>query len=184
MAENEVPPTTSHTDAAQARIQEIRAMRQQIPNFTFPSSPSETKRMLSAASVPPQFVELTTVAVKNSTALVRGGGTEATEVRDLASFADAYEPVAAELDMLARFVRHSVTVARSKIGSDALTTYALAQRLAKRPETADLVPLVREMRRALGRGRRSKSESPVTTDPAPVPPTTEPVPVTTTDPKP
>ena len=64
-----------------------------------------------------------------------------------------------KLEALAHFIRHSVALARNKAGSDALTTYALAQRLAKRPETADLAPHVDDMRNALGaRIRKAKSQ--------------------------
>ena len=46
-----------------------------------------------------------------------------------------------------------------------LTTYSLAKRLARRPETADLVPHVDDMRRAPGVRRKSKPqpETPVPT---------------------
>lgn len=160
MAENQVPATTpsSHTDAAQARVQEIRAMRQQIPNFVFPDSPRARRSLTSAARVSPQFIELVAKAVKNSVSLVRGSAMPESERRNLASFADAYEPLAGELEALALFVRHTVAAARNKIGSDALTTYALAQRLAKRADTADLAPLVRELRDALGRRHKSKAQ--------------------------
>ena len=161
---------TIHSDAAQARVEEIRAMRRQIPNFVIPSSKDEGRRLSKAASVPQQFIELTAVVVKNSPALVRGGGPDPLQTRDLMSFAEAYEPVADELEALAQFVRHSVVTARNKAGSDALTTYALAQRLAKRPENADLAPHVADMRRALGfKGRKTKAE-PVPETPAPAPP--------------
>src|SRR5713101_2006373 len=139
---------TSHTDAAQALIEEIRAMRDRVPNLVIPSK-GDRRRLAPAASVPPDFVELTVVAVRNSMPLVRGGGSDPLRTRDLMSFADAYEPFAHELEAMAQFVSHSVIAARNQAGSDALTTYALAQRLAKRPETADLAPHVEDMRRAL-----------------------------------
>src|ERR1700741_4012080 len=44
-----------------------------------------------------------------------------------------------------------VITARHKAGRDALTTYAMAQVLAARPENADLAPHVADMRRALGK---------------------------------
>jgi hypothetical protein len=159
---------TSHTQAAQARIDEIRAMRQKIPNFVFPASKSERRRLSRAASVPPEFVEATTVAVKNAPVLSRAGAVDADATRDLMAFADAYGPVADELDALAHFVRHSITAAKNKVGSDALTTYALTQRLAKRPETADLAPVADAMSRTLGR-RRTKKASPATAPKAPGP---------------
>lgn len=183
----EVPATPtpqSYTETAQARVDEIRAMRQQIPNFVIPDSKGATRRLNSAASVPQQFVELAAVAVTNSTALVRGGGIDPAQIRDLLNYAEAYAPVADELEALAHFVRHSVVTARNKAGSDALTTYVLAQRMAKRPETADLAPHVDDMRRALGkRIRKAKSQpAPTPATPGTAPAPTQPTPVTTSSP--
>jgi hypothetical protein len=178
---NEVPvtPQTSHGDAAQVLVEEIRAMRQRIPNFVFPDSKGARRRLTSAGSVPREFIELSAAAVKNNVPLVRGGGADPVQLHDLTSYADAYALVADELRALASFVDHSVALAKNKAGSDALTTYALARRLAKRPETADLAPHVADMQTALGnRGRKAKSKP----APTPVPPVTpdpkQPSPVT------
>src|ERR1019366_9411282 len=145
-------------------------MRQLIPNFVIPASTSATRSLATAASLPQQFMEFAVVAVKNNAALVRGSGVDPAQLRDLMSFAEAYGPVAAELEAVAQFIRHSVTTARNKAGSDALTTYALARRLAKRPETAELAPHVNDMRNALAtRFRKTKAHpAPI---PAPVPAT-------------
>jgi len=154
----------THNENAQALVAEVRAMRERIPNLTFPTVKGETRRFGSAATVPTELVELTSVAVKNNVALVRGGRPDPEVLRDLGEYADAYSPFADELEALASFVRHSVTVARNTVGIDALDTYNLTQRLAKRPGTADLAPLADAMSRALGRrGRRTK------TSPAPAP---------------
>jgi len=163
----EVLKETLHTDGAQACVEEIRAMRQRIPNFVIPESKKAGQRLASAASVPQEFIELAAVAVKNSAMLVRGSGTDPAQIRDFVSFAQAYAPVADELEALAHFIRHSVTVARNIAGSDALTTYALAQRLAKRPETADLAPHVDDMRRVLGTRFRKAGSRKAPSAPAP-----------------
>ncbi len=181
-----VSPEQSHTDSAQARIEEIRAIVQKIPNLVIPTSKGASRRLNKTASVPKKFVELTAVAVRNNATLVRPSGQDLAQDRDLASYAEAYPAVADELEAQAHFIRHSVAVAKSKVGSSALTTYAVARLLAKRPETADLLPHVEDMKKALGaRGRNPKSK------PAPKPATlvtaTEPSPVTpsssTIDPK-
>ena len=166
---NEVPVTntqTSHADIAQARVAEVRAMRERIPDLVIPDSKSASQKLVSAATVPPLFIELTAVAVKNSEALVRKGGADPAQLRDLMSYAEAYEPLADELEALAQFVRHSVITARHKAGSDALTTYAIARVLAKRSETADLAPHVADMRRALGKRALARVAKPKP-DPAP-----------------
>jgi hypothetical protein len=181
--QNETAATTavpiSHTDAAQALIEKVRAMREEIPNFVFPTSKAERQRLIRAASLPADFIELTAVAVTNSKALVRGGGADPAETRNQLRMGDAYLPVADEAEALALFIRHSATAAKNKAGSDALTTYALAKRLAKRPETADLAPHVADMHRALHRGRKVKSQTAPPAAPAPTQPPATPSPATT-----
>ena len=131
---------------------------QKIPNIVIPTSARDGRRLVPTASVPKKFVELTAVAVRNNAPLVRPSGQDLAQDRDLASYAEAYPAVADELEAQAHFVRHSVAVAKSKVGSSALTTYAMARVLAKRPETADLLPHVEDMSKALGnRGKRSKN---------------------------
>ena len=56
----EIP--NSYTEEAQARLQELRQMRERIPRIVIPADPTETSRLSSAASVPAEFVELTNVA--------------------------------------------------------------------------------------------------------------------------
>jgi hypothetical protein len=152
-----VIPNT-YIEEAQTRMQFIRQMREVFPRLVIPASPKDSSRLNSAASVPPEFVELTAVAITNENALVRGDGMPPAEIRDLAAYADAFGPFADELEAFAQFVRHSVNTARNTVGSEALTTYALAQRLAKRPKHAHLAPYVADMRRALGRVRKLTAE--------------------------
>jgi hypothetical protein len=145
-----------YREGAQTLIAQIRTFRQQIPKLQIPE-PGQTRRNLTnAASVPPEFIELTSVMVRNSAALARAGA-DPDQTSDLMSYAEAYGPVADELESLAYFVRHSVATAKNEAGSDALTTYALAQRLARRRATADLAPHVADMRRLLKRTRKAKA---------------------------
>jgi len=153
-------PNGSHYAAAQERVQELRRMREVIPHFAIPASRRDAQRLVNAASVPPEFVELTATAMTHQNSLVRGDSMPPADMRDHMSYGEAYSPLADELEALAQFVRHSITAARSAAGSEALTTYALAQRLAKKPKTAGLAPYVADMRRALGRTRKPKPEDP------------------------
>ena len=147
-----------HTEAAQLRLAELRQWREQIPRFAIPETADATQRLTAAASVPVVFIELTNVAVANQTALVRADGTSSAEVRDLLAYADAYNPVADELEAEAHFIRYSTTAARNLAGTEALTTYSLAQRLARQKRYAHLKPHVADMRRALGKQRRPTPE--------------------------
>jgi hypothetical protein len=162
-------PQTSHMNEAVALIDDIRAMRQRVPNFAVPESRNAGRQLAAAASVPPPFVDLAALAIRNNEEQLTLGRTSGSvQMRDQMDFADAYDPVADELEALAHFVRHSVRVARNTAGSNALLTYAVAQRLAKRPETAALAPHVQDMQNALGARRKAKAK------PAPTPGTTAP----------
>ncbi len=159
MSENEntggstVPPNP-YSEAALARVQELRQWREQIPRLVIPPTADANKRLSQAASVPPAFVEQTNMAMASQASLARPDAIPPAQVRDLVAWADAHSPLADELEALAQFVRYSVTVARNTAGSEALATYAIAQRLAKLPATAHLEPYVADMRRALGRSGR------------------------------
>jgi hypothetical protein len=149
----------NHAEMAQQRVEELRAWRDQIPRFAIPETADATRRLATAASVPPIFIELTNVGVSNHTALVRTEGTPPAEIRDQVAYADAYVPLADELEALAQFIRYSTTAARNLAGTEALTTYALAQRLSRQKRYAHLKPHVADMRRALGKQRKPKPEA-------------------------
>lgn len=148
----------NHTEAAQLRVEELRKWREQIPRFAIPETADATRRLSQAASISAVFIELTNIAVANQTALVRADGTPPAEIRDLVAYADAYVPLADELEALAQFIRYSTTAARNLAGTEALTTYSLAQRLAKQRRYAHLKPHVADMRRALGKQRKPTPE--------------------------
>lgn len=141
-----------HTEAAQARLQELRQSRELIPHFTLPFSGKETARLMSAASVSPQFVEVSASAMAHERALERPTVSPA-EIRDLMAYADAYGPLADEYEAMGQFLRHSINAARNRAGSEALATYHNAKRLAKIPRYAGLAVYVADMRRALGKVR-------------------------------
>jgi hypothetical protein len=173
IAVSTVEPTVepiNHMLEAQVRVDELRAMRQVIPNFIIPTSVDATRRLGSAASLPPEFVHTAALAMRNSQALARVDGVTAFAIRDWMSFADAYDGVADEHEANAQFIRHSIAAARNRAGTEALMIYEVAKRLAKRPETAELAPYVADMRRALAPRFKKKPEKPA--EPPVTPPAT------------
>ena len=186
--QNEVPvtpPPVSYMDAAAALIDEVRGLKDRIPNFVIPQDKGASRKLAKAASVPLAFINLAALAIRNNEELARGGNTDQQQMHDLASFAEAFAPLADELEAMALFVRHTVRAAGNKAGSEALTTYALAQRLAARPETASLAPHVEDMRIALGNfGRKTKAKPAPTPAPGTSPSPTQPSPVTPSSPAP
>jgi hypothetical protein len=142
--------TTTHHEAAQAIVEQLQRMRETIPHFAVPTVKRARQALVAAASLPPKFIELTTVARTNFPALVRGEGTTPAEARDLMEFAEAYAPLADQFEAMAQFIRFTADVAKGKVGREALITYALATRLSRLPEHAAMAPHVADMRRVLG----------------------------------
>ena len=140
----------SHLEAAQAVIQKIQEIRDSIPNLAM-LTPEERRKLSSSASLSHEFVQETVAATQNSSHLAVSGAMDAAQMRDLLAFADAWAPVVVQAESLTRFLTHTVAVAKSRSGSQALVTYSLAQRLAKKPETAYLRPMVEAMRQKLGK---------------------------------
>jgi hypothetical protein len=149
-----------HREAVQARLEELRQMRATIPYFTMPVNGKETQRLNSAASVSPQFVETTASAIANQKPLERADGATPAEMRDLMSYAEAYEPLADEFEAMGQFLRHSIHAAKAKAAGEALATYNMAKRLAKLPRYAGLSVYVADMRRTLGltRGKLTQEQ--------------------------
>jgi hypothetical protein len=159
----------SHADAAQALVQKIQEIRDLIPNVVILTA-QERRKLSGASSLSREFVEETVASTQNSTHLAVAGTLDATQMRDLLAFTDAYAPVVAQAESLMRFLQHTVAVAKARSGSQALMTYSLAQRLAKKPETAYLVPMVDAMRQKLGKRGASRKPQPQP-QPAPAPTT-------------
>jgi len=81
------------------------------------------------------------------------------------SFALAYDPAVVEAYAFARGLEHTIRVQRATAGGRALHIYAIAQRLARRKDGAELRPHVEDMRRKLKRGRKRKTTSEPVPDP-------------------
>ena len=155
-------PTPGYAETAQTRLEDLRRWREQIPHFVIPPAADATQRLSAVAAIPPEFIELTNVAVANQTSLMRADGAMPAQVRDLMSYADAYAPLVDELEALAQFLDHSVTAARNQAATEALTTYALAQRLATAGNGAPRAPRRRHApcagthQETIARGARAK----------------------------
>ena len=148
----------SHTEAAKALIEKIQALRDSIPNLAIPESSAAGRRLAGTAGLSHDFVEMTVAATENNSHVAVEGSMDAAQMRDLVTFAEAYEPAVAEAEALMRFLKHTVKAAKSKAGVQALLTYAVTQRLAKQPATAYLRPVAEAMRQKLGRRGRTKAQ--------------------------
>ena len=155
---NDNTTNVSHTEAAKALMEKIQALRDSIPNLAIPESAAAARRLAGTSALSHDFVEMTVAATENSDHLAVAGAMDPLQMRDLLSFAEAYEPAVAQAEALTRFLKHTVKTAKSKAGAQALLTYSVTQRLAKQPATAYLRPIAEAMRQKLGRRGRAKAQ--------------------------
>lgn len=83
----------------------------------------------------------------------------ADDIRDMLRYAEAYLPLADELDRFARAIRHSVGLRRAKIGLVATSAYRIAQGLNRLVEVPLPVPEVDAMKCALTWRRRKPAKA-------------------------
>jgi hypothetical protein len=147
---------SDHSDSAQTLIEKIRALSEDIPHFALPGTAGR-RPLVSAATLPPDFILLAAASAENDPVLARPNAASPDQMRDWLDFAKAYDVVAEEFENMAKFVRHSTALARNKAGREALNIYALASRLGRQPENAQLFLIAEALRQALGnRARKSK----------------------------
>ncbi len=161
----DTPASPTHLDQATAMVQDLKAMGQRIPTFTFPTDVNSNRKLTSTATIPKEALDRITALVQ-SYPLLTGTDIGPDELRDLVSMASAYNSVPDEAEAFAGALRHTRTVALAKAGSTALIAYEVAKRLAKRPEWADLRPYVADIKRLLSRKKRS-AQTPQPTPQAP-----------------
>src|SRR5689334_11067238 len=95
-----------HVEAAQALIDKIRAMRNDIPRFAIDGLADG--RSQTAGLVPDRFIESASSALENHPVLVRQERPDGPSMRDAYAYAMAYDPVVQELKALTQFLEHSI----------------------------------------------------------------------------
>jgi hypothetical protein len=154
-----------HAEAAKSIVEKIRALREEIPRFLHEVS-EETRALVQKSSVPDVMIESASASIQTFPRLEQAIGTDAPTMRDAFSFALAYDPVVREASAFARSVAHTIRVQRAKAGANALDVLAIADRLSKQKDGAELRPYVEDMRRKLAKRKRTRK---AISEPAPAP---------------
>lgn len=126
--------------------QQLRAMRQQIPDFVLMPR-AELRSLAKAASVNAAFVQGTINAVGASEPLRSAIGPTAEELRQETDLAGRWSSVIDELDAFRAGVHTAVTIRRHRVGLLALQAYRVAQQLVRNKDHANLLPYVEAMQR-------------------------------------
>ena len=154
----EVTPSP-HAAEAKAFIEQIRTLRAAIPRLK-PEGPRDARALVTRASVDQEFIEAAGAAMQASDLLDGSSPTTADALRDAMAFALAYQAALTEGKAFVRALTHTLRAAKATAGGHALDIYAVAQRLVKGENGAELVPHVENMRRKLKNGRRKAISEP------------------------
>jgi hypothetical protein len=141
-------------------IEELRALRARIPEFTLLSKEQQTDYQKRVAKLDPEFTLQAIAAAGNSEVVQVVLGNTAEELMQAQSEMGRWSSAESELRALLHGVTGANFVRRLRIGQAALETYNLSIRLAKRQEHSQLLPHVEQMRhrRKLLRRRRAAAE--------------------------
>jgi hypothetical protein len=154
----EITPSP-HAVESKTLVGQIRNLREGIPRLT-PEEPGEAKALAPRAAVDQEFIEAAGAAMQASDLLDGSSPTTADALRDKIAFVLAYQAALTEGKAFVRALTHTLRTAKATAAGHALDIYALAQRLAKSQNGAELVPHVENMRRKLKNGRRKATSQP------------------------
>ncbi len=154
----------------QTLVAQLRAMRGMIPDYT--QLPLKDRKSLQAiAAANPAFVQASINGVGASDNVQQAIGQTPEELRQDTADAQSWTAVEDEARALLNGIVAANLVRRHRIGQTALTVYAIATRLSRQKQHADLLPHVETMKRLNRFGvhkRAAKPAGPVPT-PAPTP---------------
>lgn len=140
-----------HQSRVNGILAKLRKIASDIPGYRAPVTATEMRALVRNSTVPREFVEETAVAVEATPRLHDASGFDYDDARDGEAWADAYDIVANEMEIIARGIRYAVALRRANIGRNALRTLALAKALNRQ---GVIVPHVEVMQKALAPKRR------------------------------
>ncbi len=150
-------------------VQQLRALRDRIPEFTQLST-AEVRTLARAASVNARAIQSAINAVGAAEPLRSALGTSAEELRQESELNERWNAIIEELEAMLKGARAAQIVRRHRLGLIAMQAYQISRQLARRKENANLLPHVAAMRQhfAVGR-RRVRPAEPVKPEPQPEP---------------
>jgi hypothetical protein len=152
----------------EAIAEQLRALREQIPEFT--QIQSGDKRLLNRASlVAPPFIQTTINAVTEHPAVADHLGVSAADQRRAVIDADRWNVVEEEAQALLKGIAAMNLVRRHNIGLTALQSYNICRELVRQKKFATLVPHAEKMKRQnkFSRTRQKTLSAPAEPEPQP-----------------
>ena len=158
---NAVPGAETDTPALTPEqvIEQLREMRNRIPDFTQLPDDDLTKKMRRLASVDVEFTREAFATVGASGAVRNIIGNTPDELHQAQDEMSRWTAVESELRAMLGGVKAANIVRRQRIGRVAMQAYNVSRQLVKEQDHADLLPHVARMRQMKRFGRRRAKPS-------------------------
>ena len=137
----------------EAVVEQLRALRQQIPEYTQLPSPG-AQALRRAAQVSPEFAHAAINTVGASEMVQAAVGRTPEEMRQDETEIVRWTAVEDELRAMLKGVRAANLVRRHRLGLAVLQSYSIGRQLVRHPDHAHLLPHVEGMKRLNKFGRR------------------------------
>lgn len=140
-------------------VSQLRALREQIPDFTL-QTPSASRPLVRAAAVGVNLIHESINAIAASPNLRNALGRGAAELRDEQDLIGRWSQVVVEIDSFRSGVVGSIRLRRHRLGGTALRAYKLSIHLTRYSENPVLLPHIEAMRRAVKAATRRPAPQP------------------------
>jgi hypothetical protein len=145
-------------------IEQVRALRQQIPEYG--QLPLRDRRLLTpAASLHPDFLQGSITVVGASGGVQSILNTTPEVMQQQTDEAVRWATAEDEVRALLEGIHAANLVRRHRVGLMALQAYQIGRQLVRQKENADLLPHVQELQRINKFGKRAKTPPTTTTPP-------------------
>lgn len=152
----------------EAIVEQLRALRSQIPNFgPLPVGRSRVLRIIANAN--PQFLQAA-INTAGASPAIRGAVGDPEDLRREMELAGRWSAVEDELRTLLEGVAAANLTRRHRVALAGLRAYHIGRQLVRNEENGGLLPHVAEMRRHNHFGRRKAKPDEPQQQPAPTPP--------------
>ena len=148
-------------------IEQLRALRQQIPEYTQLPIP-DAKAIRRVAHMNSDFIDAAINAVGASEIMQTAVGHTHTDLRQENDQAGRWTAVEDELRAMLKGVAAANLIRRHRVGLAALQAYSISRQLVRQKEHADLLPHVQGMKRLSKFGHKRKVVQP-SPEPQPAP---------------
>ena len=141
-------------------VEQLRALRQQIPEYTQLTF-AEAQALKGSASAGPGFVNAAIGVIGASPVVLSAVGLTPAAMQQAATEVQQWTVVEDELRAMLKGVAAANLTRRHRIGRAALQAYGVTRMLVRDPDNADLLPHFAEMKRLnrFGRGRSKSGET-------------------------